>query len=323
MAEKRLLPGYLIIGADEVKRDIAVGRLKARLEMDGMADFNLDERDMTKEQDVDSLISSLNTFPMDAPFRLVILYGCDRLAKPMSEMLVDYFGDPAPTTVCLVIATSLSRSTRLHKAVSALGAQALIDCATKKRWELPGQVQSMMRRHGKTMTRQAAEELVGRSGLSTRMLDNELKKLARMTEAPEIGVADVERLVMRTAEVQPWDLLDALSARDIARSIELYQLMPSNSDIRLYALIAGRLRELICAKALDARGHPRDLARELGVQAWQVKNHIRWSRGFAMIELLDALRAAVRVELALKGSRDSRTALLRWIAQIAGEAASS
>ncbi|MFR3452593.1 MAG: hypothetical protein ACLTSX_14560 [Collinsella sp.] len=39
-----------------------------------------------------------------------------------------------------------------------------------------------------------------------RMLDNELKKLASMIDGPEITLADVERHVMRTAEVKPWEL---------------------------------------------------------------------------------------------------------------------
>ena len=47
MSETGLLPAYLIVGTDGVKRDHAVSRMKARLEKSGMVEFNLDERDMT------------------------------------------------------------------------------------------------------------------------------------------------------------------------------------------------------------------------------------------------------------------------------------
>ena len=40
-----------------------------------MADFNLDVRDMTKDPDIDDITGSLNTYPMGADFRLVILEG--------------------------------------------------------------------------------------------------------------------------------------------------------------------------------------------------------------------------------------------------------
>ncbi len=55
---------------------------------------------------------------------------------------------------------------------------------------------------------------------------------------------------MRTAEVQPW--INAVSARDMRRSLELFKLLPS-SYVWTYTLLCGRIRELIVAKALDAR----------------------------------------------------------------------
>lgn len=87
MSETGLLPAYLIVGTDGVKRDHAVSRMKARLKKSGMVEFNLDERDMTKDPDIESIIGSLNTFPMGSEFRLVILDGCSKLAKAVSEPL--------------------------------------------------------------------------------------------------------------------------------------------------------------------------------------------------------------------------------------------
>ena len=145
MAEQALLPAYLAVGTDEVKRDTAVARLKERLARTGMADFNLDERDMTREQDLDAILSSLNTYPMGADFRLVILEGCDRLAEPVREALVTYLANPAETTCLLMTAGSLAKSTRLYKAVAKLGKQAIIDCGAKKGRDLPVLVQGMAR----------------------------------------------------------------------------------------------------------------------------------------------------------------------------------
>ena len=58
MAEASLLCGYLIVGADELKRSRAVARMKARLEKSGMAAFNLDERDMTHDPQIADIIPS-------------------------------------------------------------------------------------------------------------------------------------------------------------------------------------------------------------------------------------------------------------------------
>lgn len=313
MAGQGLLPGYLIVGSDELKSSRAVERMRARLEKSGMVEFNLDERDMTKDPQVDDIVASLNTFPMGAEFRLVILTNCDKLPKAMSEPLVEYFANPSPTTVCLVVATTLAKNTRLYKAIKKLGDKAIIDCAPKKTWELPSQVVKMAAAHGKAMGLPAAEALVARSGENTRMLDNELKKLASMVTGSEITLADIERHVMRTAEVKPWEFLNAVAARDLVRSLELLKLQPAKSEARLWSLLVTRLRELIIAKSLDTRGQGSQLATTLGVQGWQVKNHLSWARRWRMDELLEALSQAIEVELALKGSRDSELALRMWV----------
>ena len=316
MAASALLPAYLIVGADEYKRSHAIERMKARLEKSGMAEFNLDERDMTRDPAIDDIIASLNTFPMGSDFRLVILDGCDRLPKAVSEPLVEYFADPSPTTVCLVVANTLAKNTRLYKAIAKIDKKAVVDCTPKKAWEMPKQVVAMARAHGKTIGLPAAEALVSRAGEQSRMLDNELKRLSQMVEGPEITLADVERLVMRTAEVKPWDFLNAVSARDLPRALELLALQPDRSEVRLFSLLVTRLRELITAKALDARGAGRELASTLGVQSWQVKHHLTWARRFKMSELIDALSDAVEVESALKGSADSALALQLWVTKI-------
>lgn len=311
-----LLPGYLVVGSDELKSSHTVDRMKARLEKSGMAEFNLDERDMVKDPQIDDIIASLNTFPMGSEFRLVILRNCDKLAKNLSEPLVEYFANPSPTTVCLVMATSLAKNTRLYKAIAKLGPKAVISCAPMKAWELPPQVAKMAQAYGKSMGIPAAEALVARAGENRRMLDNELKKLAAMITGPEIALSDVERHVMRTAEVKPWELLNAVAARDLARSLELLRLQPVKSEVRLWSLLVTRLRELIIAKSLDARGQGGQLASTLGVQSWQVKNHLSWARRWKMGELIDALSSAVEVELALKGSRDGELALRMWIIEM-------
>lgn len=316
MAESNLLPAYLVVGADELKRSKTIERMKGRLERSGMAEFNLDERDMAKDPQIDDIIASLNTFPMGSEFRLVILDHCDKLPKHVSEPLVEYFGHPSPTTVCLVIANSLAKNTRLYKALAKVGPKAVIDCAPKKAWEMPRQVVGMARAYGKTISMAAAEELVSRAGENSRMLDNELKKLSAMIEGPAIELEDIERHIMRTAEVKPWDFLNAFSARDLTKTLELLDLQPANSEVRLWSLLVTRIRELITAKALDARGQGRELASTLGVQGWQVKNHLIWARKYSMGELEDALRSAIDVEMALKGSRDSALAFRMWVIDV-------
>ena len=117
---------------------------------------------------------------------------------------------------------------------------------------------------------------------------------------------------MRTAEVKPWEFLNAVAARDLVRSLELLKLQPAKSEVRLWSLLVTRLRELIIAKSLDTRGRGASLPPRWA-SSWQVKNHLSWARRWRMDELLEALSQAIEVELALKGSRDSELALRMWV----------
>ena len=79
-----LLAAYLVVGADELKRDTAVRRLRSRVPSD-MADFNLDELQGSQIEDPMTLVSSLETMPFCADFRLVIVHEADKLVKAVSE----------------------------------------------------------------------------------------------------------------------------------------------------------------------------------------------------------------------------------------------
>lgn len=312
-----LLPAYLIVGADELKRDAAVRRLRSRVPAD-MADFNLDELDGASLEEPGQLISSAQTMPFCADFRLVIVNGAGQLAKPVSEAVVSYLADPNPQCVLCLVAEKLAKNTRLYKAVAKVGPHSVIDCAPLKRWELPPYVVRLAQKRGLSMDNAAAQELVERVGESTVALDNQIATLAQLVgDAGRITPADVEANVAQIAEVSPWAFADAVCERNAPRAMEMLNLMKAPSLVFLHSVLVGRLRELICAKSLDARGAASGLARELGRQSWQVKNHVRWSRAFGEEELVELLGQAAVCERALKGSQDSEAAFARFVLAMA------
>lgn len=312
-----LLPAYLIVGADELKRDAVVRRLRSRVPAD-MADFNLDELDGASLEEPGQLISSAQTMPFCADFRLVIVNGAGELAKPVSEAVVSYLADPNPQCVLCLVAEKLAKNTRLYKAVAKVGPHSVIDCAPLKRWELPPYVVKLAQKRGLSMDNAAAQELVERVGESTVALDNQIATLAQLvSDAGRITLADVEANVAQIAEVSPWAFADAVCERNAPRAMEMLNLMKAPSLVFLHSVLVGRLRELICAKSLDARGAASGLARELGRQSWQVKNHVRWSRAFGEEELVELLGQAAACERALKGSQDSEAAFARFVLAMA------
>ncbi|MBE6479914.1 MAG: DNA polymerase III subunit delta [Olsenella sp.] len=321
MAETKspLLRAYLIVGSDELKRQAAVARIKRYVD-EGLVDFNLDELTASADMDPASLVASLDTMPFGPGPRLVIVHDAGKLPKAVSEALITYLDNPNPSSVLCLEAESLAKGTRLYKAVAKQDGKPIVECAAKKAWELPAYVAQLCQRtHGKRMGEAAAKELVGRVGESTVLLDAQVRTLAELVgDRPEITLADVEEHVARTAEVKPWEFLDAVSGRDARRALALYQSMTDPSQVALLTLLVGRIRELACARSLAARGEGASLARALGKQEWQVKNHLRWARGFSDGDLERALVEAAALERILKGTGDSDAAFVSYVARVCG-----
>lgn len=319
-----LLPSYLIVGEDELKRAAVLKRLRARLER--LGDLSFDSDDLSGETASGSeIVVSCNTVPFSSPIRLVVVRDADKLKKADTEEVVSYLCDPSPTTVLALEAEKLAKNTRLYKAVSNLGKQAVIDCAPAKRADLPKNVRAMAVGQGIAFTDSAARKLIELVGENTVRLDSEIRKIALAHQGPDsVTDREVVSLVARTSEVKPWEFVDAFAARDIARCILLLGRMPSVTPIALLAMCTSRLRELVCAKALAARGQVgvANLAASLEqaggrkMQDWQLKNHAGWARGYSSAELRSALSRARDAERAMKSGADSQAVLLDWLLSV-------
>ena len=307
-----LLAAYLVVGEDELKRRTVVERLHRRLAQAGDIAFNTD-RFAGDSATGDEIVSACNTVPFASDVRLVQVDDAEKLKKADAEALVAYLADPCPTTVLALVATKLAKNTRLYKAVAKVGASAVIDCAPVKRWELPRTVRAMAVTHGFAMTEGAARALVEQVGESTVALDSELRKIAVAHRGNDpVTEHEVLGMVARTAEVKPWEFVDAFSARNVAKALWCLGSRESTSPHALLAMCTTRVRELIVARSLIDRGTPKDLAKVLKLPDWRVKNHAGWARGFTAEELRGALKESCRAEKAMKSGANPDERFLMW-----------
>ena len=307
----RLLPAYLVVGPDELKRKQTVTRLRAHVE-GPFADFNLEELVASADMEPVGVLSSLNTLPMGGDLRVVIIENAGKLPKPVSEAIIEYLKAPNESCTLLLVAETLAKSTRLYKAVAKVGPRSVIECGAPKRRDLTPYVQKLAAAHGVGIDADAASELVSRVG-------NQLFALSALLGGQgQLTRAFVEQNVVRTAEVKPWEFLDCIAERDARRSFELLALLRANSAIGLLSLVTGRIRELICARALTARGDARGIAAALGKADWQVRGHARNAGRFAEGELEGLLVECARADRALKTGADADATMAVLVAHICG-----
>ncbi|MBR3328177.1 MAG: DNA polymerase III subunit delta [Atopobiaceae bacterium] len=322
MAQQRsaapaLLPAYLVVGGDQLKRETATKRLKARLDQ-AMAVFNLDERTASANIDPTDIAISLNTLAVGDGFRLVLLHDANLLPKAVQETIISYLDNPNPQCVLCLDAEKLAKNTRLYKAVAKVGKRSVIDCTPLRARELPSYLVKHARAKGLVIDDAAARELVSRVGESTTQLDQQLETLGELcAQTRHITKDDVVRYVARTAEVKPWEFLDAVAAGNEAKALELYRHMQNPSHIALLTLLTRRFRELVCARELGSRGqNTRTIASELGKQEWQVRSVVQAARRFSTSQLVGCLKACARCEAELKSGEDPESSFLRLVTEL-------
>lgn len=310
---KPLLPVYLISGEDELKRETVVKRLRKRISTYGDLSFNSDVfngETATGEE----IVAAANTLPFASEVRLVQVNNVEKLRKADMETLITYLGAPSQTTVLALVAQKLAKNSRLYKAVGAYGKTAYIDCAPFQTKDLNAAVRSMALTHGVTFTEGAAASLIDLAGTNTVTLDNEIRKLALAHRGDDpVNQNEVIALVAHTAEIKPWEFLDAFGMKNLSRCIYLYNRMEKTSPYQLISLCVSRVRDLISVKALTARGTG-DVAAAMKMPPWRLKTLNKQAARYSMGQLINALSTAQDTELAMKSGAEPRTAFLDWLA---------
>lgn len=321
-----LLPAYLVIGEDMLKRERVIKRLRMRLEALGDLSFNSD-RFSGSSASADAVLAACRTIPFASEKRLVIVEDASKVGKKDAQAIADYLAEPVVSTVLILIGDSLPKSSPLMKAVKALGASAYIDCAPPKKRDLPAQVCQMARTHGLEISPEAARALVSRVGESTVHIDEELKKLALANAGREaagpLGADAVRESVAQVATVPQWDFIDAFANRDMAAVAGMRHRLGSASPHVLLRQCVTRVREMACARVVASSGGDvaSRVASELGLppnRAFVSRLRVEQSRRYSLPELERALVSAVETERQMKGGMDADVAFDVWLYGVMG-----
>src|SRR5262245_22096429 len=97
-------PVYYLHGEEDALKDEAIRSLRDCAVEPSLRDFNLDFR-AAGALDAEALHALVNTPPMLAPRRLVVLRGVEQLRKTSAarDALLAYLADPNPTTVLVLV----------------------------------------------------------------------------------------------------------------------------------------------------------------------------------------------------------------------------
>ena len=286
------------------------------------------DRRSAADLDPEAFHSLVNTPPMLAPVRVVVLRGIEEVKKTskVRQELLAYLAAPSPTTVLLLVQNAgTPPDAELGRAATAVAAEPLP----------PHRVLKWLARRARQLKLQlepdAAELFVATSGTDLGALAQELEKLAALAIGRPATRDDVTAVVgVRHGETLQ-DFVDATLERraaDAARLLEPVLEQAGMSGVRMLTALGTALLGTALARAeLDRVPPPPRLesvilnelraARPWGVGSWQ-DTAARWAR-CATLWSADELRAALHLALtadrALKSSTvsDERGILMQLV----------
>lgn len=189
----------------------------------------------------------------------------------------------------------------------------VIEATAVKTWELPGWVRQEARRTRVGMDDEAAQALVDAVGNDLRALAGAVSQLGSDWEGKAVTAPMIQRYFAGRADVTSFAVSDDIMAGRPGPALEKlrWALSTGVAPVLVTSAIASSLRGL--GKYLDARSarmSEGEMAREVGVPPWKLKDLARLSRSWTGPGVSQALRAVAVADAQVKGAAsDSHFAL--------------
>jgi len=215
---------YLFTGDEQYLINNYIELIEKHLLDPQTASLNRDFFDECK--DINRIIDSCMSFPMFSDNKLIIVKNSSffTMKKESVEPLIKYVNSPCKTSCLVFWEEKIDKRNALYKAVASAGVFFEFEYRTPD--ELHKWIISILKRHNKTMDRDACIKLIFNCDNGMYELENELNKLLLYCSDRDcIKLSDVNNISIRSVKAGIFELTDAVTTgqTDIAYK-KLYDL---------------------------------------------------------------------------------------------------
>lgn len=293
---------YLLYGTEDYLKRQYRDKLKhALVEPDDTMNFSAYEG---KDINPKELIDLSETLPFFKEKRMILVENsgffknsCDDLAEYMSQV---------PESTCFVfVEEEVDKRSKLFKAASRAG--SAVEFETPKEDMLVRWILGRIQREGKKITQSVMQLFLSKTGSDMENIDKELEKLICYTlDKTEISAADVEAICTGQAENKIFEMIDAISAKNQKKALDLYYdlLALKEAPMRILFLIARQFQNLLLIKSMSAKGYPAvSIAKTAGMPSFAVQKNLRQAGAFKINQLKEAIEDCGQAEEDVKTGR--------------------
>jgi DNA polymerase-3 subunit delta len=250
-------------------------------------------------------VAAARTLPMFAKRRLVVVNGVGGLTAEALEPLARYVADPNPRTCLVLVAEKVDGRLR---AVQALKKAGFVHEFPRLRGsDVPAWLAREARSRGIALAPGVAEALAEAAGPELGRLALALEQVALYAGGgAKVTREHVEELIPESRERGIFELTRAIGQGDRERALRMVSNMLRNRTPPLVIefMLARQVRQIWRAKELAARGaSPDDIAAQIGVPPFAVKELLAPARRASAPALLRALERLYEADRRLKSSR--------------------
>jgi len=249
-----LSPVYYFWGPERWLIDEAVGEIEAKALSPATRDFNREVLD-AGETEAESIVASLQAFPVGSPRRLVVIRQADLAWKKKPLPFLEYFQNPNPQACAVFIGEKTDLRTKFFQSLEKIGAVVPFYPPFEK--DLHRWVHSQAEKLGCSIAEEAVALLVERVGSGLREIRVEMEKLIlAKAGGKRIEERDILALTGDTRSESPFDLPPAVGRMNSREALRILHktLEQGEPPVLLFNLVVRQVRLIHRARGLLAEG---------------------------------------------------------------------
>lgn len=224
--KKDFKPIYWFEGEEDYYIDMLMNYAEHQLLSEAEAEFNLTVF-YGKDAEWTSVLNACKRYPMFAERQVVLLKEAQHMKD--IEKLESYVDSPLSSTIFVVgyKTKTLDKRTKLYKLLSKNA--EMVSAAKIKEDKIHGWITELLKTKGFTMKPKAISLLEEHIGNDLNRIANEIDKLSlNLKDKKNIDEDDIEKYIGISKEYNVFELLAAISKKDLAKAIKITNYFESN-----------------------------------------------------------------------------------------------
>jgi len=270
--------------------------------------------DGSTKYDVGDILQAVCSYPFLGTKRMVIIRDLiGTIKKADQQIWLEGFSRMPESTIVVLWETESLKSVEkksLFTELSKLSESHAYPYPALEGTLLTRWVQDRIKEMKGTIEPKALQALIERVGPELWQMSHEIEKLIAFAYGATITVAMVDELVHANFEGKIFDLMDAISKKQITRALQLLQeeRFSGANDHYLLTMLGRQVRVLVCARQMldkDARVTKQELAEALSIHPFVAQKALEQAKGFSFAELARVHDVLFDFDFKLKSGRIS------------------